>query len=453
MSGDFDGLVAHGHRWRLRHRGRHAAELLAAGPGSPCSICRPTGRSRSVAGRLRRRRRRVGPGRGRRAWWSVRPARHRGQQRRHRRAGHGGGQPRRRVAPGPRHQRGRHGPGEPRGAAAPARVGGRRDGQHLLGRGDGGSAAARALQRDQGRRALAHPGDGRRPPARGDPGELRQPRHRRHPVGGSAAREPPTRRPSGRRWRRASRTAGWSARRRWPAPSRTSPARAPVRPPAPRSPSTGACRPCGCARRDSEPGPSTPVGRSTSSSAQVQDRAVDARCGAEGAAGDRAESSLEAACRAHGRPTNAVPPSAAAPDRARSPRFARLRTGSGCCDAERRVGHHPYRSSGTAEVRASISTTRTSRPVRDRATARLRRGGPRRRSPGAGAGQRHGQRAVAGPSRPPAHRAGCQPPRPRVRPSQDEGGTSPRPPPTWKPPCRSSWSRPRAGRSRPTDFR
>ena len=64
----------------------------------------------------------------------------------------------------------------------PARSRARRDRQHLLDRGDGGPAAARAVLGDQGRRAVADAGDGRRPHPRRHPGQLRQPRHRRHPV-------------------------------------------------------------------------------------------------------------------------------------------------------------------------------------------------------------------------------------------------------------------------------
>ncbi len=44
-----------------------------------------------------------------------------------------------------------------------------------------GHAPAGALQRDEGRRLLAHPGDGGRPRTGRDPGQLRQPGHRRHP--------------------------------------------------------------------------------------------------------------------------------------------------------------------------------------------------------------------------------------------------------------------------------
>ena len=59
-----------------------------------------------------------------------------------------------------------------------------------------GPAAARPVQRQQGRGALADPRHGRRPRPRGHPRQLRQPRHRRHPVGRPPARR--GRRPGGR---------------------------------------------------------------------------------------------------------------------------------------------------------------------------------------------------------------------------------------------------------------
>src|SRR5947207_12514786 len=62
-----------------------------------------------------------------------------------------------------------------------------RDRQHLLDRGHRGPAAAGAVQRDQGRRLLAHAGHGGRPRGRGHQGELRDPGYSRHPVGGTAA--------------------------------------------------------------------------------------------------------------------------------------------------------------------------------------------------------------------------------------------------------------------------
>ena len=44
------------------------------------------------------------------------------------------------------------------------------------------------LQRQQGCRAVPHSGDGGGSAQRRDPGELRDPRHRRHPLGGSPSR-------------------------------------------------------------------------------------------------------------------------------------------------------------------------------------------------------------------------------------------------------------------------
>ena len=87
--------------------------------------------------------------------------------------------------------------------------------QHLLDRRHRRAAAARAVQRQQGRGALADPGDGRRPRPRGHPRQLRQPRHRRHPVGRPAARPGrTTRRPSAPRWRPASPLGRLVTRRR-----------------------------------------------------------------------------------------------------------------------------------------------------------------------------------------------------------------------------------------------
>ena len=97
----------------------------------------------------------------------------------HRRGRHRRRQPRRGVAPGAGHQRGRHGPGQPGRAGAPAprrrrpRPGG--DREHLLGRGHRRAAAARAVLGQQGRGLRADPGHGRRPRARGHPGQLRHP--------------------------------------------------------------------------------------------------------------------------------------------------------------------------------------------------------------------------------------------------------------------------------------
>ena len=76
----------------------------------------------------------------------------------------------------------------PGGPAAPAPLGARRDRQHLLDRGHRRPAPAGALLRDQGRRAVAHPGDGRGPRPRRHPGQLRQPGHRGHALGQPAAR-------------------------------------------------------------------------------------------------------------------------------------------------------------------------------------------------------------------------------------------------------------------------
>ena len=142
----------------------------------------------------------------------IRRHRHPGQQRRHRRPGHRRGQRRRGVAracststssascasaapPCPHLRR-----PPPRRSSTPARSRPPR------------AAAARAVQRDQGRRARRSPG--RWPPttcAR-RPRQLREPRHRGHPVGRPAARRgATTRRPSAPPSRPGSRTAGWSS--------------------------------------------------------------------------------------------------------------------------------------------------------------------------------------------------------------------------------------------------
>ena len=63
----------------------------------------------------------------------------------------------------------------------------------------------------------ADPGHGRRPRARGHPGQRGDPGHGRHPVGRPAARPPPpTPRPSAPPCAPASPWAGWSPRPRWP---------------------------------------------------------------------------------------------------------------------------------------------------------------------------------------------------------------------------------------------
>ena len=125
----------------------------------------------------------------------------------------------------------------------------RRDRQHLLDRGHRRPAPPRALQREQGRGAGAHPRDGRRPRRRGDPGELRQPGHGRHPVGRPAAGA--GRGPGGRAagaGARASPPAGWSAPTRWPPRSSTWRRRRRVPRPAWRCPSTGGWPVCGSRR-------------------------------------------------------------------------------------------------------------------------------------------------------------------------------------------------------------
>ena len=254
VSGDFDGLVGGRHRRRVRHRRRHRRRAARAAGAQVAVLDLRRRDVARAAGRVRLRRAddALGPGRDPGRGRPLRSAGHRGQQRRHGRPGHGRRQPRRGVAAGPRHQRDRHGAGDPGGAAAPARSPAAAIVNTCSVAATAGPAPAGAVQHHQGRGALAHPGDGRRPPAGGHPGQLRQPRHRRHPVGRPAAGSaPPTRRPSGRRWRPASRTAGWSPPRRWPARWRTWPVPAPARPPASRWPSTAACRPCGCGRRAS----------------------------------------------------------------------------------------------------------------------------------------------------------------------------------------------------------
>ena len=62
-----------------------------------------------------------------------------------------------------RGQRVRHGADGPRGTAAPAPIRARRDRQHLLDRGHGRPAQPGAVLGHQGSRAVADPGDGRRP--------------------------------------------------------------------------------------------------------------------------------------------------------------------------------------------------------------------------------------------------------------------------------------------------
>ncbi len=222
--------------------------LAARGAKVACFDLKVDGLDPGTGRRRRRRvRRRRGPRRHRDRGRATRRHRHPGQQRRHRRGRHRRRQLRRRVAPGARRQRGRHGPGQPGGAAAPARLGPRRDRQHLLDRRDRRPAQPRALQREQGRGALADPGDGRRPHARGHPGQLRHARHRRHSLGAPAARGG---RRSGRRARRAAsppaqraaglrRGGGGRDRLSWPA-------RWPAPPPARCSTSTAACTACGC---------------------------------------------------------------------------------------------------------------------------------------------------------------------------------------------------------------
>jgi 2-keto-3-deoxy-L-fuconate dehydrogenase len=90
------------------------------------------------------------------------------------------------VAEGPGCQRLGDRPGQPgRPTRAPAFASGLHR-QHLLDRRDGGVAAARSLQRQQGCRARSHPRDGRGPHRRGHPGQLCESRYSRHPVGGPA---------------------------------------------------------------------------------------------------------------------------------------------------------------------------------------------------------------------------------------------------------------------------
>ena len=84
-------------------------------------------------------------------------------------------------------------------APASATVVARLGRQHMLDRGYRRPARSGPVQRQQGGGVVADAGDGSRPSARGDPCQLRQPRHRRHPVGCPATGA--SRRP-GRRTRR-----------------------------------------------------------------------------------------------------------------------------------------------------------------------------------------------------------------------------------------------------------
>ena len=117
------------------------------------------------------------------------------------------------------------------------------DRQHLLGRGAQRPAPARALLGVEGRRVLAHPRDGDRPPGRRHPGQRGLPRapHRlRGSIG--CCRRPRIRMPNAPPSRRASRWVGWSAPRRSPTRSATWRARSRPRRPAPSSTSTAGCR-------------------------------------------------------------------------------------------------------------------------------------------------------------------------------------------------------------------
>ena len=118
---------------------------------------------------------------------------------------------------------------------------------------------------------------------------------------------------------------------------------------------------------------------------------------------------------AAGRPTSATRPSGGAPDRARSPRAVRARTGSGCSRC-RTAGWRPP----VPVVADSGSQRRPSRPpgrrgpVRDRAVARPGRDGPRPRSPERRCGPvARSARRRRPRARSPAHRAGRRQPRPR----------------------------------------
>ena len=250
--GEFDGSGGRRHRRRVRHRAGHghAAGRARRHGGLPrpqrSTGCRRrcSGSSRDVTDDAS-----VRAGVAAAAERARRPRRA-GQQRRHRRRRHGRGQPRRRVAPGAGRQRRRHGPGHPRRPAAPARVRRTRRSSTPARSPPPPGCPAGALQRDQGRGAVADPGDGRRPRARGHPGQLRQPGHRRHAVGAPPARRrrrprrraaprsrPPAHRPAGQR-------RGGGGRDRLPGR-----ARSPAPPPAPSSPSTAACTACACGRR------------------------------------------------------------------------------------------------------------------------------------------------------------------------------------------------------------
>ncbi len=137
----------------------------------------------------------------------------------------------------------RDGPRHPRRPPPPARVLAGRDRQHLLGRRHRRPAEPRALQRVQGRRALPHARDGRRPRHRGHPRELRQPRAPPTRPGSAACSTPPTTpRPNEPPSRPANRSAASSAPARSRKRSPTSPAPPRPPPPAPSSASTEACR-------------------------------------------------------------------------------------------------------------------------------------------------------------------------------------------------------------------
>ena len=158
---------------------------------------------------------------------------------------------RRRVGARALDQRHRHRPRHRGGAALAAEVAGARRSCNTASiASTDRPAAARAVQRVEGRGLGPHPRHGRRSPARGHPRQRRQPRHRRHPVGRTPAR---LRRRPGRRARRprgppAARPPGL-ARRGRRARSPTSSAPPPGRRPARSSRSTAAWRSCACARR------------------------------------------------------------------------------------------------------------------------------------------------------------------------------------------------------------
>ena len=89
------------------------------------------------------------------------------------------------MAPRARRQRRRHGAGHPRGAAAPARAPGTPPIVNTCSIAATAGLPQRALySRQQGGGPRADPGDGRRPRRRGDPGQLRQPGHGGHALGG-----------------------------------------------------------------------------------------------------------------------------------------------------------------------------------------------------------------------------------------------------------------------------